>query len=195
MDSTRAPLVAQAWEIITQLLPSDAPLKAEPRETSFVLTPTAPDTFSITVYEEHGELMLSAARWHTHFDDPAECAFCARWLLTPYARVVHEVKGGVLAAVWTERYEPTGWEGYDPVYFLNPEYPPNWELPAGFAWIRRTHTQAVLPPPVPYAQVMPGVTLDEDALPPGLTLGTHLFEVPTSMARDLFEPEEEDESS
>jgi hypothetical protein len=67
MDASRAPLVAEAWEIITQLLPENAPLKAEPRETSFVLTPTGPDTFSITAYEEHDELMLSAIRWNSPY--------------------------------------------------------------------------------------------------------------------------------
>ncbi len=144
----------------------DAPLLVEKRQTSVKITPSEPDTFAIMVYDEGDEAMIAAERWHTHYDDPAQVAFCAWWLLTPFYRVVHEMKGGVLVAAWIERYEDTGWQGFEPVYFLNPEHDESWELAPGEQYQRRYMQQAILPPPKAYEEFCPGATLDEDGLPP-----------------------------
>jgi hypothetical protein len=141
-------------------------LQVEERQTSIKIAPTEPDTFAIMVYDEGAESMIAAERWHTHYDDPMQVAFCALWLLTPFYRVVHEMKGGVLVAAWIERYEETGWEGFEPAYFLNPEHEESWQLAPGEHYQRRYMQQAVLPPPRPYFEFCPGAKLDEDGLPP-----------------------------
>lgn len=89
--------------------------------------------------------MVAAMQWHTHFDDPSETVACVQWLLTPYTRIVHELKGGLLAAVWIERSTPAGWQASDPVYFLNPEYPPEWKLLPTQSYYHRVTSQAALP--------------------------------------------------
>lgn len=167
----------------------DAPLKIERRESSLVLTPTEPGSFAISLYDQGDETMIAAERWHTHYEDPLDAAFCALWLLTPYYRIVHELKGGSLAAVWIERYEPEGWVGFEPVYFLNPEHAPSWESERGESLVRRTIQQAILPPPAPYELVVPGVELDEFGMPPGCRIGAHHEEVDHLIAPSLFDPE------
>jgi len=48
--------------------------------------------FEITIYNVGEDAMVSSERWHTHYDDPQQAAFCLWWLLTPYYRIVHELK-------------------------------------------------------------------------------------------------------
>src|SRR5438270_8851901 len=105
---------------------ADAPLEFERTETSLVVKPDVEDGFEVTIYNVGEDAMVSSERWHTHYEDPEQAAFCLWWLLTPYYRIVHELKGGVLVAAWLERYEETGWEPMDPVYFLNPESEQDW---------------------------------------------------------------------
>lgn len=141
-------------------------LDIERRETSIKITPLVEGGFPIMVYDEGAEAMIAAQRWHTHYDDPLQVAFCALWLLTPFYRVVHETKGGVLVAAWIERYEASGWEGFEPVYFLNPDDEPSWVLAPGEHYQRRYFSQAVVPPPKPYREFCPDCSLDDDGLPP-----------------------------
>lgn len=149
----------------------DAPVKWQLRESSLEITPTVPGGFGITVYDHGEEALVSANRWHTHFDDVADGAYCVFWLLTPFIRVVHELKAGVLVAVWIERYEPEGWFAMDPVYFLNPEDEPSWRLAGEEKFVRATFTQSVLELGQSYADVVPGVVLDDRGFPEGTQLG------------------------
>lgn len=122
-------------------------LVIENRGTSLRVAPADARGFEVTLYHQGDESMVSAAQWHSHFDDPEEAAWCVRWLLSPYTRVIHELKGGILAAVWIERFENDQWIPSDPAYFLNPEYAPDWILEPGQKWFRRTLWQSPLPFP------------------------------------------------
>lgn len=162
-------------------------LDIERRETSAKIEPMIEGGFPVMVYDEGDETMIAAERWHTHYDDPDQVAFCALWLLTPFYRVVHETKGGVLVAAWIERYEETGWEGFEPVYFLNPEHAESWELAPGEHFQRRYKQQAVVPPPAPYSTFCPGAELDEDGLPPDWRHGTWVVTADAAQGPSLFE--------
>lgn len=165
-------------------------IKVETRPTSVVLTPLATDGFAVTLYDEGDEAMTAARRWHTHDHLPEQAAFGALWLLTPYYRVVEEFKGGLMVATWIERYEPSGWEGFAPVYFLNPEHPPSWELSGGETFVRQYTQQSVLFPPEPYDTIFSGIELDDNLLPPNSVLGTHSVEDRTSVGLSLFDPDD-----
>lgn len=175
---------AQSLDLAEQILSryDGAPLKLERRDASLVVTPELPDAFEITLYDQGDEAMVAAERWHSHYDDPGQAAFCALWLLTPYYRVVHELKGGVLAAVWIERYEAEGWEPMDPVFFLNPDDEPSWALRPNETFTRRYHQQAILPPPQPYGQIVSGANLDTDGFPPDFVPGVRVEESAESKA-------------
>jgi hypothetical protein len=147
------------------------------RSVSLVITPSGENTFPVTIYDEGEEAMVSAARWHSHYDDPVQAAFCAMWLLTPYYRVVHEMKGGVMVAAWLERYEESGWTPLDPVFFLNPDAPETWEAVGGEKFTRRYTQQAVLPSPRPYQEISPGAVLDDCGWPPDFTAGERVVDV------------------
>lgn len=149
---------------------------------------TFPGGMEVRIFDEGTELMVSCERWHTHCDEPDEAAWCVRWLMTPFSRIVHELKGGILAAVWVERYGASGWEAFDPVYFLNPEYPPEWELEPGQRWFRREYCQAAVPFTTDIAAVLPGAELAG-----GLPLDWHAepttVEAQSSQGLLLFEAE------
>ena len=145
---------------------ADAPLKVGDRTTSIELTPTAPEGFAVTVYDQGDDAMIAAGRWHSHYDDPKGLGWCALLLLTPFYRLVEEHKGGVLVAIWVERYTADGWEGFDPVFYLNPDDEPSWQPKGDETFARRYHQQWVVDLPVPYETLEPGVRLDERGLPP-----------------------------
>jgi len=170
MASNGAKGVLKTIELLS--LYEGSPIEIEKRDSSIKINPLVEDGFPIMVYDEGEETMIAADRWHTHYDDPLQVAFCALWLLTPFYRLVHEMKGGVLVAAWIERYEETGWEGFEPVFFLNPEHGESWDLAPGEKYQRRYAQQAVLPPPKPYPEFCPGVVLDEDGLPLGWRHGS-----------------------
>ena len=151
----------------------EAPLRVEDRGSAIELAPTEPEGFAITVYDQGDDAMLAAGRWHAHFDDPTELAWSALLLLTPYYRLVEEHKGGVLVAVWVERYEATGWEGFEPVFYLNPDDAPSWKAKGEETFARRYHAQWVVDLPVPYTELVPDATLVE-GLPEGFALGKRL---------------------
>jgi hypothetical protein len=151
------------------------------------IVPTEPDSFTVAIYDEGEDAMIASERWHAHYDDPVQGAWCAFWLLTPFYRVVHEFKGGVLVAVWIERYEESGWVGFEPVYYLNPEDAPSWELSGDETYGRRYYQQAVLPSPQPYEEIVPGVTLGPDGLPPDSHIGKRIEEGRSSVGLALFE--------
>lgn len=144
----------------------------EVRQGAVVVTPKGPGTFPVTLYDQGEEAMVAAERWHAHYDEPDQAAFAALWLLTPYYRVVHELRGGILAAVWIERWTAEGWDAMEPVYFLNPDYAPDWDPAAGHAFHQRSYQQAVALPPKDYEEIEPGVVLGDDRLPPGSMLGS-----------------------
>jgi hypothetical protein len=139
----------------------------------------------VRVFDEGEELMVSCERWHTHCDDPEEAAWCVRWLMSPFSRIVHEMKGGILAAVWVERYSALGWEAFEPVYFLNPEYAPEWELEPGQRWFRRVFHQAAVGFGVDLAAVLPEAEL-VDGRPVGWSLEVATVEVEESLGLALF---------
>jgi hypothetical protein len=159
-------------------------LSLERTDSSLVLKPT--DGFEITIYDVGEDAMVSAERWHTHYDDPEQAAFCALWLLTPYYRIVHELKGGVLVAAWIERYEEEGWMPMDPVYFLNPESEQDWVAKPGETYTHRYLQQAVVPPPRPYREFCPGAVLGEDGLPPDFKEGSRVEVVEGPMGPGLL---------
>lgn len=162
------------------------PLEVEKRESSIRIVPTDPDTFQITIYDQGEDSMISAERWHTHYDDPLQTAWCALWLLTPYYRMAQEMKGGVLVATWIERYEAEGWQGFEPVYFLNPEHPDSWVPLPGETISRRYWQQAVLPPPKPYSEFNPDAKLDQDLLPVESHIGSCVVLAESAIGPTLF---------
>lgn len=161
-------------------------LDIEDRGTAIHLKPSAADTISISLYDQGEDAMISADRWHSHYDDPEQLAWCVLWLLSPYYRIVHELKGGVQVAVWVEAWGPDGWEPFEPVYFINPEYPPEWEVGPGESMVHRTIMQDILRPPQPYDEIVPGSKLDAQGYPEGFALGIHTQDVPRLVGRDLF---------
>lgn len=163
-----------------------APIKLERSETSLVVTPEIENGFEITIYNVGEDAMVSAERWHTHYEDPVQAAFGVMWLLTPYYRIVHELKGGVLVAAWLERYEEEGWMPMDPVYFLNPESEQDWVAKPGETFTHRYIQQAVLMPPKPYQDFCPGARLDEDGLPPDFHEGSRVETVTGPTGPELF---------
>lgn len=165
----------------------EASLEVERRETSIQIVPTLPESFPVTLYDEGDLAMIAAGRWHTHADDPKQAAFCVWWLLTPFYRVVHESKNGVLVAAWIERYESTGWCGFEPVYFLNPDHAESWIIAPGESFTRRYTQQAVAPPPGPYARFCPDAKLDPDGLPPGWRHGSWVVESDLALGPGLIE--------
>lgn len=166
----------------------NAPLTIERRDTSIKIAPTLADSFEILVYDEEHEGMIAAERWHTHYEDPEQIAFCALWLLTPFYRVVQETKGGVLVAAWIERYEATGWEGFEPVYFLDPSVENIWRAIKGETFQRRYHQQMILPPLASYGEVAPGANLDEEGLPPGSGHGSWVVSSRTAQGPTVYRP-------
>lgn len=146
-------------------------LRLDDRGTSIELTPTEPDTFAVTVYDQGDDAMIAAGRWHAHHDDPEQLAWWTLLLLTPFYRLVEEHKGGVLVAIWVERYEGDGWQGFDPVFYLNPDDAPSWQPKGDETFARRYHQQWVVDLPVPYTDLQPDAVLDDEGLPPDLHLG------------------------
>lgn len=173
---------------ILDLFP-DSGVQIEQWGSALWLRPQGENVFPVTLYDEEHEVMVSCERWHTHETDPEQAAFCAIWLLTPYYRIIHEVKGGNLAAAWLETYDADGWTPDEPVYFLNPENALDWQTAHGESFVHRVHQQAVLPPPVPFEVVAPGAVLDEDGLPPGTVLGSTVSGPVEPIGPSLFDPE------
>jgi hypothetical protein len=160
----------------------EAPAVIERRDSSILVTPTVPDGFAVTVFDEGAEAMVAAEGWHAHYDDPEQAAFCAMWLLTPFYRVVHELRLGILAAVWIERYETSGWVGMEAVYYLNPQHPNEWRHGS---WRRRYTQQSVLPSPADYDLFAPGVQLRPDGLPVDFHPGNRFEESTSPRALDI----------
>ena len=164
----------------------DAPYKLERRGSSLKIVPIPADTFAVTLYDEGEQCMIAAQRWHTHYDEPNQAAFCALWLLTPYYRLVEEFKGGLMVATWIERYEAEGWIGMEPAYFLNPEYPPDWQAGPDERYTLRITQQALVSSPEPYENIAPGAQLDENGLPLGSHLGVSTTENREPIGPTLF---------
>lgn len=156
-------------------------------DSSLEIVPTAEGGFSVSVYDEAGEAMVAANRWHGHYDDPAQAAYCAVWLMTPYYRIVHELKAGVLVAAWLERYGPEGWEPMEPVYFLNPADKPSWILQGEERFVRAYHTQCLLPMEDAFRRAVPDADLDSNGMPPGTVLGRLAVEAESALAPELLE--------
>lgn len=163
----------------------DAPLQVNDRGTSIEFVPKEGDTFPVTIYDQGDDAMIAAGRWHTHYDEPEQIAWCALWLLTPFYRLVEELKGGVLVAIWIERYEATGWEGFEPVFYMNPEDGPSWQAKGDETFVRRYHQQRVIDLPMPYGQFEPEATLDENGFPVDFHEGKRLVHDHTAQALSL----------
>jgi len=184
-EETPGALALQATIDLLARFP-DARLQIKREGKKIEIVPTDENTFPISVYDQDDCAMIAAERWHAHYEDPLQMAFCVLWLLTPYYRVVHELKGGVLVAVWIERYEETGWEGFEPVYFLNPEHAKSWELVGDEKYAHRYHQQFVVPSPQPYEEVCPGAVLNEFGVPPDFEPGKRVEYVETPLGPELF---------
>lgn len=144
----------------------DADIKVEKREDAVIVTPK--NGFVVSLYAESEEdTMVAAERWHAHYDDPQQAAFCAYWLLTPYYRIAQEFKGSLFVATWTEMYTAEGWAADEPVYYLNPEYAPDWELGPGETFLIRYRSQNTLGPIKPFDEICPGSPLDSGGFPVG----------------------------
>lgn len=156
------------------------------RKTAIDIQPSGPDTFPVTVYDEGDQAMIASGRWHTHYDDPMQLAFCVLWLLTPFYRLVEELKGGVLVATWIERYEKTGWEGFEPVFFLNPEDEKSWERVGDETYARRYTQQDILPPPRPYHEFEPEAVLDANGNPPDFHKGKRVQHVEEPQGPSIY---------
>ncbi len=167
MSNPGSKALAETEAILSRFI--DAPIKIERRAQSLVVVPTENDTFPVTIYDEGDSAMVAAERWHCHYEDPKQAAFCVMWLLTPFYRIVHEFKGVLIAAAWLERYEAEGWAPFEPAYFLNPDVESEWQHDGD--WIRVIRTQFVLPSPWPYEEVSPGALLDGDGLPVNFKIG------------------------
>lgn len=160
-------------------------IEVERRDTALILTPKEANTFPISIYDQGEDVMITAERWHAHYDDPEQLAWCVIWLLTPFYRVVHELKAGVLMTIWLERYEAEGWDPFEPVYFANPEYPPDWEIKPGEAYELRYFQQNVLRSPQPYDEICPGVLL-EDGVPIDSHFGVQTVPSERAIGPSLF---------
>lgn len=115
-----------------------------------------------TTYTDH---------WHCHTDSGVQAASVAFWLLTPYVRVVSELKHGEPFASWIENYMTESWEPDDCVYYLNPLDEASWILAEGELFERRTVQQSVLQWVNPITAVRPGILLDKSGLPPQSFIG------------------------
>jgi hypothetical protein len=154
--------------------------------TLLEIVPLAEPAFAVTLFDQGDQCMITADRWHAHYDDPEQAAWCVFWLLTPYYRIVQEIKGGSLVAAWIERCEADGWTAMDPVYFLNPEHEASWVAAPGEGLSHRILQQDVLRP-ADYRNLVPGVRLDPGGLPEGSTLGSLLVAVPELVGHTLRE--------
>lgn len=184
-DMTVGAVCLQAMRELFALYP-EGHFTLTDRKTALDLVPTDEGTFPVTVYDEGDQAMIAAGRWHTHYDDPMQLAFCALWLMTPFYRLVEELKGGILVATWIERYEATGWEGFEPVYFLNPEDDKSWERVGDETYARRYSQQYTLPPPRPYNEFEPEAILNEEGLPPDFVAGRRVEIVDGPLGPSLF---------
>ncbi|MFN3683721.1 MAG: hypothetical protein ACK41F_07260 [Fimbriimonadaceae bacterium] len=167
----------------------EAPVHWTRTESSLEIAPTVEGGFTVSVYDEAGEAMVAANRWHSHYDEPAQAAYCAVWLLTPFYRIVQELKAGVLVATWLERYGPDGWEPMEPVYFLNPADKPSWTLQGDERFVRAYHTQSVLPMAEAFRRAVPDAELAPDGMPPGTVLGRFAVEAESAVAPGLVDEE------
>ncbi len=122
--------------------------------------------FAVSLYAENeNESMVAAERWHAHYEDPQQAAFCAYWLLTPFYRIAQEFKGSLFVATWTEMYTEEGWAADEPVYYLNPDYPPDWALEPGETFTIRYQSQMTLGSIKPFEEICPGAILDANGIP------------------------------
>lgn len=179
----------QAIEALERTLAkrSGLPLRWTRTQDSLEIVPEVQGGFSVSIYDESGQALVVANRWHAHYDDPAEAAYCAFWLLTPFYRVVHELKAGVLVATWLERYGAGGWEPLEPVYFLNPEDAPSWTLQGDERFVRAFYTQNAVPLEKSFLEVVPEAKLTEDGLPLGTVLGRTAVESLEAVAPTLLD--------
>ncbi len=140
--------------------------------------PEGPDRFGVEILYEEMEYTVRTDGWHAHLgDDAPQAVALFQWLLTPFYRLVKEAQEGKPAASWVERYDAEGWTTYHPVLFRNPSDPTRW---MGGGWERTYSPQDARPLPVPYDEIVPGITLDDRGYPEGTVLGveTRTFDRP-----------------
>lgn len=163
------------------------PFTVQRSESHITVKPVEKGTFEVSIYDDGDSAMVTADRWHGHHTNPEQAAFCAMWLLTPYYRVVSEFIGGVMAAVWIERYVESGWEGMEPVYYRNPDAPEEWKVEPGQKVFHRYVQQVVVPPPKPYDELVPGVKLEPNGHPVGSVIGESFEDLDEPQALSLRE--------
>lgn len=137
--------------------------------------------YGVSMRVEDETLTVSTDDWHAHYEDPEQAVACFRWLLTPFYRTVAESQNGEPSAAWLERWEADGWRSLDEVILRNPTDPTRW---MGGDWRREYRQQAILKPPVPYDETVPGARLDRKGMPKGTLLGLRVAHFPHSFAEE-----------
>ncbi|HRJ27211.1 MAG TPA: hypothetical protein PLO61_06855 [Fimbriimonadaceae bacterium] len=171
-------------EVLSEDYP-DSEFTCEIREDSFIIIPRGEESFEVSVYREGHEVIVAAGRWHAHEDDLEQASACVLWLLGPYYRLIEEYKGSKVIAAWIERFESTGWEMFDPVYFLNPDHPADWKPLGDEVFTRRILQQRVIQPDE-YPFVPPNM-LTPEGYPVGSVFGTSVETSNSSKALEDYE--------
>lgn len=150
-------------------------------EDAISVHPEADDHHGVSIRAEGQELIVSTDEWHGHYDDPEQAVACFRWLLTPFYRTVVESQAGEPSATWVESWEADGWRPLDETIFRNPTDPTLW---MGGGWRREYRQQAILRPPEPYGETVPGARLDAVGMPLGAHLGLRIETFPRPFAEE-----------
>ena len=150
-------------------------------EDSLSVHPERDDAYGVSIRAEGEATTVSTDDWHAHYEDPEQAVACFRWLLTPFYRTVAESQDGVPSAAWIERWEAEGWRSLDEVILRNPTDPTRW---LGGNWRREYRQQAILRPPQPYNETVPGARLDRRGMPRDTHLGLRVAHFPHSYAEE-----------
>lgn len=165
------------------------PIEMREKPGQFEVIPTIENSFSVGLELANGELIAYNQQWHMHTDDPIEAASVLYWMLTPFTRIVYEMKAGKTWVSWIENYEADGWDACTCVYFLNPVLDESWTLAPGQSFERHTLQQDVLRWSRSIDEIRPGVVLNSEGLPVDSFLGDKIEVATESLAhRPRFEP-------
>lgn len=139
-----------------------------------------PGQFDVELEYEDEEFTLTAAAWHTHFEEDDQATACFRWLLTPFYRIVEERRDDVILGAWIERWEKGGWNPLHPYISYKAVH-----LMKGEGTFEVSFKQQALLDPGNYAKMMKGAVLDDNGMPPGSHIGTRTETRSTSLIAEL----------
>lgn len=167
----------------------DAPVDVLETTDSFSIRPRAEDTFPVEINREEDGVVVCAFHWHCHLKDHDAAAAVCLWLMTPFARLVHEQIGKLPFASWIENYTENGWEKDDMVMFKDPSIPSSWVLKQNEKIIRSYFQQHVVDWRTPIEQIRPGVKLTPEGLPLGSYIGLR-EDTATESSADRWPPKD-----